>query len=210
MSDVMRRDPATPDEIWAILRQVAEGQQETRRQMQETDRQMLKNEQRMQEEADRQMQETEETDLRLMNETDDPFSSPWDDLMEFLEGNLTELLRSRGVDPDHTGSRLKRKCGASRWEIDLFAANAEEFVAVEVRTTLDVAQVASFVEKLKTFAVEAPTVYRGKRLYGAVAFVRADESSAVYAEKQGLFVIRATGSSASIVNAEGFRPRTFG
>ena len=31
----------------------------------------------------------------------------------------------------------------------------------------------------------------------------------MYAEKQGLFVIRATGSSASIVNAEGFRPRTF-
>jgi len=32
----------------------------------------------------------------------------------------------------------------------------------------------------------------------------------VRAERLGLFVIRATGSSASITNREGFAPRTFG
>ena len=30
-----------------------------------------------------------------------------------------------------------------------------------------------------------------------------------YAERQGLYVIRATGSSASITNPRDFRPRTF-
>jgi len=34
-------------------------------------------------------------------------------------------------------------------------------------------------------------------------------SSKKMAENQGLFVIRATGSSASIVNAPGFRPKVF-
>ena len=39
--------------------------------------------------------------------------------------------------------------------------------------------------------------------------LKADESSDKYAERQGLFVIRATDSSASITNREDFRPRTF-
>ncbi len=46
-------------------------------------------------------------------------------------------------------------------------------------------------------------------MYGAVAYLKADESADRYAEGQGLFVIRATGSSASITNAENFKPRTF-
>ena len=45
-------------------------------------------------------------------------------------------------------------------------------------------------------------------MYGAVAYLRADGSD-VYAERQGLFVVRATGSSASITNGDGFTPRTF-
>ena len=49
-----------------------------------------------------------------------------------------------------------------------------------------------------------------KPAYGATAYLKADEGSAVYAEKQGLFVIRATGSSASIANRQDFRPRAFG
>ncbi|MDE0158111.1 MAG: hypothetical protein OXS28_21230 [Gammaproteobacteria bacterium] len=36
------------------------------------------------------------------------------------------------------------------------------------------------------------------------------ETAPLHAERQGLFVIRATGNSASIVNAEQFQPRAFG
>ena len=49
-----------------------------------------------------------------------------------------------------------------------------------------------------------------RSVYGAVAYLKADEPSEVYAERQGLYVIRATGSSASITNQPEFRPRTFG
>ena len=88
--------------------------------------------------------------------------------------------------------------------------NGHEVVAVVVKTTLKVGDVNHFVGTLKRFAVQAPAVYRGKRLYGAVAYLRANGSSDVYAERQGLFVIRATGSSASITNGDRFTPRTFG
>ncbi len=52
--------------------------------------------------------------------------------------------------------------------------------------------------------------YSGHRLYGAVAYLEADESVVRHAERRGLFVIRATGSSASIVNQPGFEARLFG
>jgi len=40
--------------------------------------------------------------------------------------------------------------------------------------------------------------------------LKEDESSASYAARQGLYVIRATGSSAAIINEQGFKPRPFG
>ena len=77
---------------------------------------------------------------------------------------------------------------------------------VEVKTTLKVRDVDHFLETLRHFHRLMPE-YGGKLAYGAVACLKADEGAAVYTEKQGLFVIRATGSSAGITNREGFRPR---
>ena len=196
MSDTMQRPPATPEEIWKILREVSESQQETDRRMQETDRQMR------------------ETDRRLRR-AEELFNGQWGKLMEALvealvEGDLIELLAQRGIEVDHTVSNLKSRNGARRREIDTISANGDEVVAVEVKTTLKVRHVAHFVETPKMFTEQAPVVYRGKRVYGAVAYLKADESADRYAESQGLFVIRATGSSASITNAEDFKPRKFG
>lgn len=42
-----------------------------------------------------------------------------------------------------------------------------------------------------------------------VAFLRAEEQSDTFAEAQRLFIIRATGDSASIINEEMFSPRVF-
>ena len=50
---------------------------------------------------------------------------------------------------------------------------------------------------------------RDKKVYGAVAYLKAKGGSKSYAEEQKLFVIRAVGSSASITNAKDFKPRSF-
>ena len=185
MSEATQRQPATPEEVWAILREVSASQRETDRRMRATD--------------------------RKLNKLEELFNGQWGKLMEALvEGDLVKLLSQRGIEVDHTACNLKSKNGAPRWEIDIIAANGDEVVAVEVKTTLKVRQVTDFIETLKVFPVEAPTVYRGKRTYGAVAYLKADEKADVYAERQGLYVIRATGSSASITNQDDFKPRTFG
>ena len=68
------RDPATPEEIWNILREVAESRKETD--------QVLK---RLGQDTDRRMQET---DLRL-RKLDELFNGQWGKLMESGAGSST-------------------------------------------------------------------------------------------------------------------------
>ena len=88
------------------------------------------------------------------------------------------------------------------------AGNGDEVVVTEVKTTLRSEDVAQFLDKLRRFTVYEPR-YRGERIYGAVAYLKADGAVVTYAQRQGLFVIRATGDSASIVNARDFKPAVF-
>lgn len=178
------REPATPQEIWNLLREVSASQKVTDRQMRETDRRLRK--------------------------TEELFNSQWGKLMEALvEGDLVKLLRQRGIEVHRTSSNYKAEYGGRHWEIDLVAVNASETVLVEVKTTLKVKHVDHFLKTLRNCHAVMPEV-AGKRVYGAVAYLKADQASAGYAEARGLYVIRAAGSSASVTNADTFRPRTFG
>lgn len=87
--------------------------------------------------------------------------------------------------------------------------HARARVAVEVKTTLKVSDVDHFLDTLRHLTRLQPD-YANRAIYGAVAYLKADEAANTYGERQGLFVIRATGSSASITNRADFRPRTFG
>ncbi len=197
MADNGHSNDATPQEIWSILRELAASQRETDRRMQETDRRM--------QETDRRMQETD----RRLNKLDDLFAGQWGKLIEALvQGDLIALLNQRGIEVDQLFTNLQRELDDRRWEIDVIAANGDEVVAVEVKTTLKVRDVDHFLDTLRAFTRIMPA-YADRRIYGAVAYLKADESSDQYAERRGLFVVRATGSSASITNRADFRPRTF-
>ena len=189
------REPATPQEIWEILREVSAVQQETARRMQETD-QLLKRQARAAE--------------RRMDKLDELFNGQWGKLMEALvEGDLVKPLQQRGIAVQHTVTNPRQNYGERRWEFDIVAINGEEVVVVEVKTTLRVPDVDRFVGRLNEFPELMPE-YADRRIYGAVAYLKAYQESDVRGERLGLFVIRATGSSASITNREEFTPRTFG
>ena len=181
---ITQADPAaaTPERIWQMLERMAKHQKETDRQMKETDRRLRR--------------------------AEDMFTSQWGRLVEsFVEGDLVKLLRQRGVEVETVAARLRLECGPGEREVDLLATNGEEAVAVEVKTTLRPPAVDRFLDLL----THPPLLrhVRGRRLYGAVAYLREHQGSPRYAARKGLFVIRATGSSASIVNPSGFRPRDF-
>ena len=193
--------PATPEEIWEILRQLALRQKENEK----VEKEYWKKAAREWEEI---RAETRETDRRL-KEARDLFTSQWGRLMESLvEGDLVKLLQERGVEVEAVASRIRLSRDPKLREVDLFAVNGEEAVAVEVKTTLRPEHVTDFVELLG----ELPRLfglYGARRLYGAVAYLKADEGTIRHAMRRGLLVIRATGSSASIVNEPDFEPRLF-
>ena len=191
MENELRREPATPEEIWAILREISGAQKKSTLDMEKI--------RKRQKQTDRQMKKLAGL-----------FTSQWGALMESLvEGDLVPLLQARGITVRYTHTRMRGRRNGEHYEFDILAENGEEVVVVVVKTTLRAEDVTQFLEKLGKFKVYAPG-YQGKKIYGAVAFLKADTSVQVHAERQGLYVIRATGNSASIINTEDFRPRVFG
>ena len=181
----------------AEMAELKEQSKETDRQMKETGRQMK--------ETDRRMKETD----RRLKKAEDLFTTQWGRLMESLvEGDLVPLLQERGIAVEGTTERTVRKRKGEHFEIDILAVNGAEVVVVEVKTTLRSEGVTHFLGKLARF-VDCCPEYRGHTIYGAVAFLQSDPAVVTYAERQGLFVIRATGNRASIVNAADFEPRAF-
>lgn len=137
------------------------------------------------------------------------FETQWGRLMEsFVEGDLVKILNETGIAVKNTYMNVKSDLEEDRYEYDIVAGNGEEAVVVEVKTTLRVQHINSFLEDIKKFSNRL-SVYKGKAIYGAVAYLRAEEEANKYAEKQGLFVIRATGDSASLINKKDFKPKAF-
>jgi len=182
--------------------------QQVWRLIQETDRILTEKFQ----ETDKRFQETDkqfkETDKKI-DKLSDLFTSQWGKLVESLvEGDLIKLLSARGIKVESVNQRRKGSKEGVNFEFDLIAINTDEIVIVEVKTTLRPKDVEDFHKKLwkaKTFMPE----YKHMRIYGAVAFITVHGSSDSMAENLGFFVIRATGSSSSIINSEEFKPKAF-
>lgn len=146
---------------------------------------------------------------RKIRELEKLFTGQWGKLMESLvEGDLVALLNARGIAVNQTQQRQKKVYNNQHFEIDIVARNGTEVVFVEIKTTLVPKHIDNFVEKLEIIKSVFPE-YSNNTIYGAIAFLRSESESILRAERKGLFVIRATGKSASIVNSPDFKPNTF-
>ena len=149
-----------------------------------------------------------ETDKKL-NKLERLFTSQWGKLVESLvEGDVITILNQRGIDVTDTIKRRSGRRDGVDYEFDIIAINGTEMVIVEVKTTLRPEDIRDFVDKLKQAKKWMPE-YSEKKVYGAVAFISEDAGTAAMAEKNGLFVIRATGDSARIVNGNTFIPKSW-
>ena len=215
----MNKNTQSHKELFAEVRQnlieISESQKRSQKEAEQYRReaeQRRKEAEQRQKEAEQRRKELElqmkETDRRL-KKAEGLFTTQWGKLMETLvEGDLLKLLKQKNIRVDDTTMNMKGCYKDENWEVDILASNGEEIVLVEVKTTLNLQNVKDFIDKLKKFTTWKP-IYKEKKMYGAVAYLKADQGSARYAEKQGLFVIRATGSSSSIINKKDFKPKIF-
>ena len=146
---------------------------------------------------------------RRINKLDELFTSQWGKLIEALvDGRVVKMFNEIGIKVEQTTQRSEGFYGGKKQEIDILAINGDEIVAIEVKTTLRQEDIEVFENKLNVLKFWMRQ-YSGEKVYGAVAYIRADAGSTELAAKRGLFVIKAVGDSAHLTNAKDFKPRTF-
>ena len=227
---------ATEKEVWAIVKENAEGMKELRKAQKKTEKgfQKLQESQQKTEKALRESQEKTEKALRELtknlnesnqeltknlNAANGNFNNKWGKFLESLvKGDLVKLLSKRNIKVDMVRSRLVAygPNGQELGEFDLVAVNGKEIVAVEVKTALTKAKVKKSIDQLKMFRKYFPE-YGDKVVYGGVAFLCEPEdeegvSAAKYAEENGLFVILSPGGEgdfSTMSNSKDFKPKAF-
>ncbi|NLO19373.1 MAG: hypothetical protein GX121_05780 [Ignavibacteria bacterium] len=159
------------------------------------------------EKAKKELERIERIQQRKFKQLESLFTGQWGKLIESLvEGKLVQILKEKGIDLKETCTRITSP--EKDMELDIIAANGKDTVVVEVKTTLKPALVDEFLEKLGSFRNLFPR-FSEENIFGAVAFLRDEASAAKYAQKKGLFIIKATGDSASVVNSENFKPKNW-
>ncbi len=188
--DTITDGPLSFEKVWLMFQETSKQFQETNRKFQETDKKF------------------QETDKKL-NKLEQLFTSQWGKLVESLvEGDILTLLNQRGIKVTDTIKRRKGRREGVDYEFDIIVINGSEIVIVEVKTTLRPGDIRHFLKKLKQAKNWMPE-YADKIVYGAVAYISEDAGTAAMAEKNGLFVIKATGDSANIVNTDDFVPKNW-
>ena len=218
------------DEIRGILKELSVGQKEFQADLKDlqssqkefrVDLKDLQSSQKdlqsSQKETDQKVKEVSqqiEKNNKGLNKAKELFETQWGRLVESLvKGKLLSLLNERGIEVQNlsqgTETSYKKEDGQiQQKEFDIIAVNGDEVVAVEVKTTLTPEKVNYFIESLKDFK-KYFSHYKTLKIYGAVAYLKSESEAHLFAQRQGLFVIRATGDSASIINTKDFKPKAF-
>ena len=209
----------TADDIWAILRELAESRKETELMLREAS---LQTERRFQE-AERILREANQETNRKFQETDRKFQDTdrkikqvnlqlgklGNRLGDFVEDavrpSAVRLFRERGIDVHEVHQNINSRRGNEGIEVDLLVVNDTDVIAIECKSNLSVDDVKDHLERLGKIKRMLPT-YADKRIMGAVAAMVIPDAVALYACRHGLFVIGQNGEQLHIRNDENFNP----
>ena len=176
-AEVERRIQQLKEETWQIVRETSEQMKETDRRMQETDRMMK--------ETDRKMKQ-------LFNQ----FTTQWGRVLEEVtKPAALKLFKEIGIEIEHVFQESRhRKREEDEMEADVILVNTTAVVVVEVKTTLKTHDVDYFLKQMEKFK-ELFREFKDRTVYVAVAAIKFDGDSDVYARKKGVFVLRCNGES---------------
>ncbi|MCZ0932470.1 MAG: hypothetical protein OXJ52_04885 [Oligoflexia bacterium] len=86
-----------------------------------------------------------------------------------VKGYLLKILNERGIGFKNTYRNVKSNYGKDQYEYDIVAGNGKETVVVEVKTTLRVQHIKSFLEDIKKLSRRL-SMYKDKTIYGCGLF----------------------------------------
>ncbi len=208
----------TLDEVWALFRETDRKFQDTDRQMKETDRKFQDTDRELKELAREAKESSRRVDLQIeklgqkvdqVSRNLDKLGGKWGHFVENLVAPACEsIFAARGIPVHTVAQRVRRRLDGDEMEIDVLVVNAGHVVAVEVKSSLSVADVNEFMADLAQFRRFFPE-YGDKQLYGAVAGMVIEEASDRYAYRQGLFVLVPMGENVRVLNDVKFQPKAW-
>ncbi|APB35120.1 hypothetical protein GlitD10_2777 [Gloeomargarita lithophora Alchichica-D10] len=197
--------PVTIEDIYKLFQQ---SQAEADRRFAEADRrvaQLAAEADRRAAEADRSMAELKKTVAETTRAVN-ALTTRWGRFVEELvEPAVIQLFQARGIEIKYLYPRARTRQTGLAMEIDILAVNETVAVLVECKSRLSQDDVDDFVVKLGRFKRSFPQ-YENYATYGAVAGIEINDGVDIYAYRQGLFVIRPSGDTVTIVNDINFRP----
>ena len=190
-AEIERRIQQLKEETWQIVRETSEQMKETDRRMAETDR-MVKETSAQMKETDRRMKETD----RKMKQLFDQFTTQWGRVLEEVtKPAALKLFKEIGIEIEHVFQESRhRKREEDEMEADVILVNTTAVVVVEVKTNLKTHDVDYFLKQMEKFK-ELFREFKDRTVYVAVAAIKFDGDSDVYARKKGVFVLRCNGES---------------
>jgi hypothetical protein len=178
----------------------AESKAEADRRAAEWDRQFAESKA----EADRRHAELEKL-VASANTAVNNLTSRWGRFVEELvRPAVIKLFQGKGIHLEHTFLRAEDM--GRTMEIDILGVNSTDVVLVECKSRFSQDDLDEFLEKLPWFK-GAFREFSSYQIYGAIAGIEIDQGVDRRAYKKGLFVIRPSGDTVTIINDDRFRPK---
>ena len=221
------------DEIWAILKGLAQSQQEFKEEQKalqaaqvETDRILkelsaeIKENSREIKEVHKELSaeikavqtETAREIKAAQKEVNTSIGRLSNRLGEFVEEavrpSAVRLFRERGIDVHEVHQNVTSDREGSAFEIDLLVVNNQDVVAIECKSNLSIDDVNEHLERLEKIKRFLPD-HVNKRISGAVAGMVIPANVATYAIKKGLYVIGQNGEHLELRNEKSFTAKTW-
>jgi hypothetical protein len=204
MTEIKGRDPLNrlekmAEAMFAGIAELKASQAETDRQIRELKESQAK--------TDEQMRRTDAKLDRIGQQLGDLGLVQGEVAEDLFFRNLRGTFRKVKMDIKKVKRNLKRK---GEGEFDLVAVDGDRVLVVEVKNKLEKRMVDRFVErKLPRFKEMFPEYDKYQVVGGMGALVVKDDVGR-YAEKAGLYVLTQTDEGgATLLNREGFKPKTF-
>ena len=207
-----QQTPLTYEGILELFRETDRKFQETDRQFKETDLKFQETDRKFQE-TDRKIQEAA-AQLKATQREVGKLGSRIGEIVEnMVQGNIVEKFQALGFDvtgcSPHKTFKIK-DLGISG-EIDLLVDDGPVGILIEVKTTLETADVRDHMERLQKYRRYVDTRVVGgdkRRFIGAVAGAIVPENVAKFALENGMYVIVQSGEAVDIVTPpDGFQAK---
>jgi predicted AAA+ superfamily ATPase len=130
-----------------------------------------------------------------------------------VKGNIIEKFQDLGyedIDVCYQNITFGSRRLGTHGEIDLVLENGDVVILIEVKTTLETADVRKHIERIEKYRkhVDAKGNGNKKRFIGAVAGAVVEGDAADFAQENGMYVIVQSGKAVEIVEPpEGFKAK---